>query len=151
MDYETTQLEGYSVIGLGLDCADGETEGIGPLWEKQFFPRWKELNPTQRIVGLSLPREGGFRYLAAAEMPDDATVPDGMERAAVPAGNYLKVRFVGKPTEMPQAFARIFSELLPASGAKQHDSPVCIEDYPHDCWDEATGTVTCDLYVQLAE
>ncbi len=151
MEHEVVNMDGFNVIGLGLDCAQGETEGIGPLWEKQFFPRFKELNPTQRIVGVSFGRPGGFRYMAAAEASADAAVPEGMEAATVPAGRYVKVRFVGKPQEMPATFDAIYGKLLPAEGLVQAGVTVCLEDYPHDCMDEATGTLTCDLYVLLAD
>jgi len=148
--HEIVELEAFGVIGLGLDCAEGETQGIGPLWEEQFFPRWQELDPQQRVVGVCFARTAGFRYLAAAEMPKGSPVPPGMEAAIVPAGRYVKVRFVGKPQEMPVAFETIFSELLPAVGLAAAPGMVCLEDYPHDCMDEATGTLSCDLYVQLA-
>lgn len=150
MDHDVREMTGFRVVGLGLDCPGFDGSGIGKLWG-DLFCRMKELKPIGRMFGISLPRENGYYYIAGAEVAAADSVPEGMEEVQVPDARWFRVHFMDKAPKMSTAFGPIFSEMLPAAGLKPAESPLCLEDYPPDCMDEAAGTLKCDLYVQLAE
>ncbi|MEZ5337783.1 MAG: AraC family transcriptional regulator [bacterium] len=144
------EMAAFEVIGMGVDCPDFDNSGIGPLWWR-FIERLDELGSTGRIVGISYPRENGYYYVAGAEVPAGTELPDGLQHAHVPGGNYFRSQYHDLATRMGTAFSPIFSELLPAAGLTPATEPICIEDYPPDFHDEDAGTFRLDLYVQLDE
>lgn len=150
MEHSIVELDGFQIIGLGIECPGFDGSGIGELWG-QFFQRFGELPQTGRIIGASYPRSDGYYYIAGAEVPAGTAVPQGMVAASVPAARYFKVLFHDKAPKMATAFSPIFSEMLPAAGLEPAADPVCLEDYPEDFMDEEAGTMKLDLLVQLAE
>jgi predicted transcriptional regulator YdeE len=151
MEHEIVNMDSFEIIGIGLACTGFDTRGIPDLWELQFFPRIRELNPELRIIGACLPAVDGFHYVAAAEMPSGSELPQGMEQHVIPAARWFTMRYLGKPAELIMSFAKILHEHLPAAGLKHADGPICLEIYPQDCWNAQTGEVTADLYVQLED
>jgi predicted transcriptional regulator YdeE len=138
-----------TVIGLGVDCPNYDGSGIGECWMR-FNSRQGELPAGGRALGVSLPRENGFYYVAGHEVPAGTPVPEGMETAEIPAADYFCYQFHDRPEQMPAAFGRIFHEGLSSAGVKAAAGPVCWEHYPPDWHDEAAGKFRCELLVQLA-
>jgi AraC family transcriptional regulator len=149
MEHKIVSLPAFRVVGLGLDCPGFKANGIGELWGR-FFPRLGEISRPGRILGVSLPHDNGFYYIAGAETPADAALPPGMEEALIPGGEYFSVRFHDAAPKLSSAFSPIFSQMLPAAGREPAAKPICLEDYPPDCHDPEAGTLKCDLLVQLA-
>jgi predicted transcriptional regulator YdeE len=148
VEHRIVDLPAFTVVGLGVDCPGFDTSGLAGAWER-FLSRMGEL-PAEGTFGAGLPRQNGFYYVAGAKVPAGTSVPTGMEAAAIPGAKYFSVHFAGQPSQMGAAFSRMFSELIPAAGLQFAPGPVCLEEYGPDCHDAATGTLSCDLYVQLA-
>jgi predicted transcriptional regulator YdeE len=149
MEHTVVTSPKLTVVGLGVDCPGYDGSGIGERW-MQFNARCGELPEHGRAIGVSLPRENGFYYVAGYAVQPGTAVPEGMEAAEVPAAEYYCYRFYDHPSQMPAAFGRIFHEGLAEAGRKTPHGPVCWEEYPPDWHDEAAGKFKCDLYVQLA-
>lgn len=148
-EWSVVELPALRVIGLGRDCPGYIANNLGELWG-QSFARSGELPPGGRCIGAGLPRVGGYYYLAGWTVADEVAVPAGMEHTLIPGAQYFKVRFHDKAPLISTAFTTVFCELLPAAGVKPVYGPVCFEDYPPGCHDEAAGTLKADLYVQLS-
>jgi predicted transcriptional regulator YdeE len=147
MDHAIVEPPASIVFGLGLDCPGWDASGIGRLWER-FSSRGAEL-PAGRIWGVSQPRSDGFYYVAGREVTAGTPLPAGLEAVALPAGRYKRAAFDGPPPQMQAAFAALYSA-IPAAGEQAARHGACLELYELDCWDEATGRLRAELYVQLA-
>ena len=91
------------------------------------------------------------RYMAALRFDSlPANLPAGFDSETLEASRYVKVPFLGTPPEMGQEFQRIFNEVLPELGFSIQPGFCCLEEYPEEgAWDEATGRLKADLYVEL--
>lgn len=56
-----------------------------------------------------------FEKWAAVPVPENATIPDGMESLVIPAGLYAVFEYKGLPAAGAKAFQYIFGTWLPAS------------------------------------
>jgi predicted transcriptional regulator YdeE len=148
MEHRIVVLEDFDVIGLSLECRGGP-EGIGNLWER-FFERYEELPPPQGLWGVSFGHgDGSFTYLACVGAAEGAVAPEGMVKRTVPGGRFAVWPFKGEPYDMYREFGAIFEQRLPAAGLTVQQPVTCLELYPTDAWDEATGTLAADLYVAV--
>ena len=146
------ELPGFRVIGLELTCRSEDVPKIPGLWE-ELTQKSGALPPVDGFYGVCLPVEGdphAFRYLACARAAEDAPLPEGFAEARVPAAKYAVFPFKGQPAQMSQAFGEIFTRRLAAAGLNADKSGPCLEQYPDDCMDEATGEIKADLYVAVA-
>ena len=149
MEHTVVDMQAFTVVGLGLDCPNFDASGIGELWTR-FNARCSELPDGGRVLGVGLPRQNGFYYIAGHEVPAGTPVPEGMESTLVPGGRWFKVHFYDHPSQMGPTFGKMFSELIPAAGLQHKPGPVCLEEYPPDWHDEANQKFKCDLFVELA-
>lgn len=154
MDDATTRIEtveSFNVVGLELVCDPDGNYDIPGLWDK-LSKRYEEIENRIDFYGICLPREDskpGFRYIASVKVLGEPKAPDGMVAAEVPAAKYAVYPFKDKVAAMPARFNEIYGKLLGEAGLKPHPSFQCMEYYPHDCYDEATGIITADLYVVI--
>ena len=152
--HEFVELPGMTLTGMAIDCPGFDTSGIPALWDR-FITRCYELAaegklPQDKVVwGASLPAADGFRYLAGFEGDLGPDVPSDFESATLPPARYIKVPFKGLPSEMGAQFQRIFHEVMPPLGHSIKPGFHCLEQYPPDPFDEATGQLSADLYVEL--
>lgn len=151
MEARIVTLEGFLVIGLGLDCKLDDTSGIMPLWEEKFFPRFGEITGSRGIWGVCLDNGDpeGFYYLACCKVGDAAVVPAGMELREVPPHRYAVHGYCGLPREMSKSWQETYKKLLPKAGLTVKLTGPWLEMYPDDCYDPETGKVTCDLYTPV--
>jgi predicted transcriptional regulator YdeE len=147
MERTIIELQPFTVVGKGLDCPGYDASGIGQLWA-DCSPQLAAVVPGARMWGVSIPGQGGFYYLAAVEMPEGSAVPDGLESRVVAGGRYMRAAFNAPPPEMQAAFGQLYGSLAGAGEQPVQGGP-CLEYYPHDCWDEATGSLKAELYVPL--
>jgi predicted transcriptional regulator YdeE len=122
-----------TAIGIGMDCPNHDTSGIGSLWDS-FIPRLAELPPAAQTYGISLPLPSGgtgFRYYACAIVPDGTLAPEGMEAVALPACRFLVREFHDTMDKLPAAFQELYRTDIPArltspsrSSASKYYSPV---------------------------
>jgi predicted transcriptional regulator YdeE len=145
--YIIVKLALLTVIGLGVDCPGYDASGIGPAWDR-FAKRAAEL-PAGPVWGVSLPRVDGFYYVAGQQVPAATPVPEGMEAALIPAGDYYCVSFDDHPSKLPETWKRIFEEDLPAAGLETVDGPLALEEYGPGWNDMEHGKFHLKLYVQL--
>ncbi len=144
-------LPEFTVVGLELVCQMSDVPKIPGLWE-QFISRMGELAGMREVWGVCLPVAGdphAFRYLACAAVADGTAAPAGMVAARVPAAKYAVFPFKGQPQQMSQVFNDIYSRRLAAAGLNADHSAPCLELYPEDCHDEATGEMQAELYVAV--
>ena len=126
--YAVEDKEGLILVGFqgrivtGLSPASNAPEVVPRLWEA-LFGRLDEL--TQRkgdaLYGWvrSDPEDETkevLRYVAAARVSADASVPEGMTRVEVPAGTFAVFTFRGPMRGFLPYLRRIYGEWLPASG-----------------------------------
>jgi predicted transcriptional regulator YdeE len=146
------ELPEFRVIGIGKVCQPVDIPTIPQLWDA-FVPRMPELAPHQEVYGACLTADGGpqsFLYLACAKVAETAPVPAGMMAALVPAAKYAVYPFKGKVQEMGKMFEDIYGRRLAAAGLTPANGGMpCLELYPEDCMDEATGEMRADLYVAV--
>lgn len=86
---------------------------------------------------------------AAITVPEDATLPDGLQEQRLPAGPYARYLHTGPYAHLGDVWARLIGEWLPAAGHTIGDS-VCYEVYlnsPGQVPDEELQTV---LYLPIA-
>ncbi len=151
MEPRTVTLEGFNVVGLGIDCKDDDTSGIEPLWEKKFFPRFEEIKGGLGIWGVCLPNDDpkGFFYMACCKVADGASVPPGMELRKIPPHKYAVHSYSGLPREMAASWQKTIKEVFPDAGLTLKTYGPWLEMYPDDCYDAETGKITCDLYTPI--
>jgi predicted transcriptional regulator YdeE len=147
-----TELPEFKVVGLELVCQMDGSSDIPALWEK-FSPMLDALPPNEGFYGVCLAVDGDpsrFRYLACVRVADGVAVPAGLVEARVPAAKYAVYPFKDKVQEMGKVFADIYNRRLAAAGLQPANGGMpCLECYPANCMDEATGEMMADLYVAV--
>lgn len=137
------------LVGCGWTGSD--TNEIPKLWDEQFMPRVNKLVPGDGVfygfcdMRPGLP-EGAFYYLAAAEQPEGAPVPEGMEEVVVPESDYAVFDHSGPLEKLSESYERAFGE-MGAEGVAQ-DVRHSFELYPSDFCPETNSRV--ELWFSLA-
>jgi len=157
MEHRIVNIDGFDAVGLRTECPGGDISSIGQLWDGFFGAKYREVDGSQGIVGVSWgDGAGGFSYMAAHRVPAGsgaAAAGDDYVARAVPGGRYVGVQWQGKGgPEMSSAFQDIFGKVIPEAGLSVHPEGCCIEDYPNEgAYDEATGTLKAELLVRVAD
>ncbi|MDZ5648109.1 AraC family transcriptional regulator [Nitrospirillum sp. BR 11828] len=124
-------LDAFTVAGPSRRF-DGATKATIPqLWPALIGalpfagqePSWA----TYGVVWAADRSEGSFDYMAGVRITPDATPPAGFTTLRIPAATYAVFRITlnGGPLhpQVKTAMARIWGELIPASGLKVAESP----------------------------
>ena len=129
---------------------------VGPYW--QIGKAFESLLPTAGALGLAghpvaafyddpdvVPEEE-LRSVAGMLVPADADL-GGLEEVWLPDGRFLKAEYVGHPSGLPQAWARLYREYIPDGGHRLRDE-ITFEIYvsSHDAGPEKMQT---DLYAPI--
>lgn len=119
------------LIGMSLRMSFAQLR-VGELF-KSFMPRRKEI-PTPMSADVfsmviyspnhfsNFHPSNEFTRWAALEVPDNSSVPVGMECFELPGGLYAVFDYKGRSTD-PRIFEFIFGFWLPASGYTLDDRP----------------------------
>jgi AraC family transcriptional regulator len=131
-------LPEMKMVGFGtrfisiLSPAKNNSATIPPLWH-QFMG---EIDRISNRVGRAswglvemLPNDANkshpdeMFYIAAAEVADLSSVPEGMLRRIVPAGRYALFTHVGSLDGLARTMIQIYSQWLPKSGVQLRNAP----------------------------
>jgi AraC family transcriptional regulator len=124
-------LDGFTVAGPTARFDDGNKAEIPQLWSRLMgalpfdgqAPNWTCYGVVWNVDRA----EGGFDYLAGVEILDGAALPGGFAEKRMAAATYAVFRIVlnggAVHPQLRDAMARIWGELVPASGLVVADAP----------------------------
>ncbi|MCC3376596.1 GyrI-like domain-containing protein [Cohnella sp. REN36] len=138
---EVRALPSLTLIGAELDVERPRVvpeQAIPALWEAQMSRIRERIGPdaplplTYGLYQYEPPFGPGqdFRYLAAVEVRDEADVPAGWIRRAVPACDYAVVTYRGAQSGIMQIWEYFHREWLPANQAYE-----AVDDYEFERFD----------------
>jgi Uncharacterized protein conserved in bacteria len=138
--YTVTVVERSEENIVGMKIATDMShaaEDCPKLWHDVFGPRMCEVqcDGEARSYGASFTTDiqtGRFDYWAAMPLRKDAPVPEGMEKAILPAGLYAECP-VDSIGALVESYGYIFTEWLPQNNEYQADvNKPSYELYPAD-------------------
>jgi len=131
---------------------------VGPYW--QIGKAFGELMPRAQALGVTglgvaaflddqeaVPEEE-LRSVAGVLVPLDAEIGE-LDEFWLPGGRFLKTEYLGHPSGLPQAWARLYREHIPDGGYELRDE-ITFEVYvsAHDAAEPET--MQTDLYAPIA-
>jgi AraC family transcriptional regulator len=138
MEPRLVTLPEIHVVGLEAEfvsalASDTNNMAVVPRLWGRFLGRRRELTSTRGYTDFGLvygaapgrakPHPEALRYLAGAEVPADAPVPQGMTRRVLPAGRYAKFVHRGSLARLPLTMRYIFSTWLPSASVELREAP----------------------------
>ena len=131
---------------------------VGPYW--QIGKAFAALGPKAEEFGLaghavaaffddqeSVP-EDELRAVAGLLVPPDAEIGE-LEEIWLPGGRFLKAEYLGHPSGLPQAWARLYREYIPDGGYELRDE-ITFEVYVSTHGDAEPEKMQTDLYAPIA-
>ena len=147
------RIETIDLIQVARIRPVGPYAEVGPCFERLF--RWASAIgvPTGRVLTLSWddPETAPTDRLgsdACVELRTEEEPPPGIELCAVGGGRYAVFRLVGPYEGISAAYARLFDEWLPGSGASTDGGP-CMELYRSGPAGTPAEQLVTDLCVPL--
>ncbi len=128
------------LAGIKVETDMSRAQSDCPALWAEFFPRMREIaGQAATSYGLSWISEGEsegagcrFTYWAAAELPEDGAMPEGLDETFIPAGLYAGCA-VPNLKALPQAYEYFYSIWLPGQNAYSLDGKgPSIESYAPD-------------------
>jgi AraC family transcriptional regulator len=128
---DLVHLDAFTVAGPSRRFDVANKAEIPQLWSRLIgalpFEGQRESWATYGVVWAVDRSEGSFSYLAGVGVTDAARPPQGFDTIALPAATYAVFRIVlnGGPLhpQIKAAMAKIWGELVPASGLRVVDGP----------------------------
>jgi AraC family transcriptional regulator len=90
-----------------------------------------------------------LRSDAALSVAPDAVIPPGLGEATIPAGRYACARHVGPYEGLPDSWARLMGQWLPASDERMKNDGVSYEIYRNTPQDAKPEQLVTELYLPL--
>jgi AraC family transcriptional regulator len=130
---------------------------VGPYW--QIGKAFAALVPTARALGLTGSMVAAFyddqeavleealRSVAGVLVPRDAQIGE-LEEVWLPGGRFLQAAYLGHPSGLPQAWARLYREYLPDGGYQLRDE-ITFEVYVSTHDDAEPEKMQTDLYAPI--
>lgn len=124
-------LAAFTVAGYARDFDESNKADIPQLWSRLLaqlpfegqLPSWNSYG----VVSCVSAENGSLRYLAGVAVHADAPLPPGFERLHIAAARYAVFRITlgggGIHLQIKAAMAKIWGELLPASGLRVAAGP----------------------------
>jgi AraC family transcriptional regulator len=151
-DVEVRDRPARRVIGL---AHTGAYQEIGPTFaalsaQVTELGLWPE---AQEFLGLYFDDPGevpedDLRALAGIAVRDDLALPDGLEQTRLTAGKYAVLSFKGPYEGLPDAWAWLYNDWLPASGERPGPGIAC-EVYVNSPTDVAPEDLRTDICAPL--
>lgn len=141
-------------IGLAEPFGYGETAHIPNQWRRfmaEFYPRitHKSQPIPVGIVTSNTDGDTDLCYTCAAEVSRFDTAPAGLVNLAVKPASYAVFAHNRHVAELPQTYAAIWNDWLPASGRKPAEAPSL--ERANATFDPRTGEGGVTLWIPLAE
>lgn len=126
MEPKIVQKEAFTVVGLKVRCAIGQTSNIPQLWGQLMARMGKiqglaEQGNSYGAMTNYDEAGGGWDYIAAFRVEPAAPTPAGMERVDLPAGTYAV--FPCTMLTIQQTYDAIYQQWLPQSGRRHAPAP----------------------------
>jgi AraC family transcriptional regulator len=90
-----------------------------------------------------------LRSDAALSVAPDAVIPAGLGEATIPAGRYARAEHVGPYEGLPDSWARLMGQWLPASDERMKTDGVSYEIYRNTPQDAKPEELVTELYLPL--
>lgn len=137
----------FRVVGLGIDCAFGNTGAIPALWQA-FNARENEVENAVpgALYGVCCMGDGAgnFRYIAGVEAQGSTS---GMEHIDIPAHRYAVFTHSGHISDFAKTVYTIWNKALPDAGLKSAQAPD-FERYDHR-FDGRTGRGEVEIWIPI--
>ncbi len=125
------RIEAFTVAGFARRFGASDKAEIPQLWTRLMrglpFAGMDESWATYGLMWDHDHPEGTFSYMAGVGLKPGAKPPAGFETKAVPAADYLVFRITlnggAMHPQVKSAMAKIWGELIPASGLKIAETP----------------------------
>ncbi|WP_296074969.1 AraC family transcriptional regulator [uncultured Agrobacterium sp.] len=135
------------VVGLGIDCAFGNTGAIPALWQA-FNARENEVENAVpgALYGVCCMGDGAgnFRYIAGVEAKGSTS---GMEHIDIPAHRYAVFTHSGHISDFAKTVYTIWNKALPDAGLNSAQAPD-FERYDHR-FDGRTGRGEVEIWIPI--
>ena len=149
-----TEFRALKVIGVGGTFTPETRSNIPQLWG-QFIPRLGEVVGTASRVtyGVCFPANeaGEFEYIAAIEVAEDSSVPEGMAARGIPAQRYAVFRHnvssANLHEDLQPTIDFIWGDWIKTSGYTHVAAPD-FELYSDD-FDPSAAGAWIDIYVPI--
>ncbi|HEX5208971.1 MAG TPA: AraC family transcriptional regulator [Steroidobacteraceae bacterium] len=140
-------------VGLGEPFDFGETAHIPKQWGRfmaEFYPKigHKSQQIPLGIVTSSSDGATELRYTCAVEVSRFTDIEEGLVRLTVGPASYAVFSHDGHISELPQTYAAIWNDWLPANGGKPAEGPSF--ERPNPTFDTRTGEGGVRLWIPLA-
>ena len=141
-------------VGLAEPFDYGEIAHIPNQWRRfmaEFYPRIEHKSQSIPLGIVSSGSEGDtdLSYTCAVEVSRFNTVPQGLVTLAVKPTTYAVFAHNRHIAELPQTFAAIWNDWLPASGRKPAAAPSL--ERPKATFDTRTGEGGVTLWIPLMQ
>lgn len=142
------------LAGLEETYAYNRTEGIPSLWQR-FNTHFGNI-PGQRgdvaygVCSQADAAAGSFRYMAAVEVEDADSLPNGFSTLKLPKQRYAVFLHRGHISAISLTAQHIFGSWLPQSGLEHGQTPDLIERYD-DRFDPESGMGVVELWIPIKE
>ncbi|MCA1491930.1 AraC family transcriptional regulator [Sinorhizobium alkalisoli] len=142
------------LAGLAETYTYNRTEGIPSLWQR--FNTYFGNIPGQRgnvAYGVCTHADaatGSFRYMAAVEVEDSDSLPNGFSTLKLPKQRYAVFLHRGHISAISNTAQHIFGSWFPQSGLEHGQTPDLIERYD-ERFDPETGQGVVEMWVPIKE
>jgi AraC family transcriptional regulator len=133
----------YHDIGQAFQRLDALARAGGLTGQPDAFLIGIYLDDPQTTPAAELRSDAGITIAAQAPLPA------GLTETRVPAGRYARTTFIGHYAELPDVWARLWREWLPASGQRPAPHP-SFEIYRNTPMDTRAEDLRTDLYLPIA-
>lgn len=151
MKPEIKHKEAFTVVGLKIRT-HAESNDFPKLWG-DYMKRFGELQNFaigNACVGVTIIdpeaemcKDMEFEYMAAAIVPDDAPVPEGMVKHKVSASDYAVFTHKGKLDSLAETYEHIYGHWLP------HSDYECGEGNEIEWYDERFNPESDDSVMEI--
>ena len=157
MEPKIIEKNAFRIAGVELRTSPDENRKnrtIPSFWmkmnqDKTFWDRLGKITSGKAALGVCTDFDGkDFSYWIAMEIPESATVPEGLLVKDIPSQRYAVFTAKGQvPQSVWETLDYIYGEWFPHSGHERFDGPD-IEWYD-ERYNPATGSGEVDLYIPI--
>lgn len=140
------------VVGLGATYTWESTNGISSQWPR-FMAFYDAISEKTAAIPLGVTEppdeDGHFTHLCAVEVARFVDVPVGLRALEMPPRRYAVFEHPGHVSALPDSYAAIWNEALPAHGCVVADAPSLERHNP--TFDTRSGEGGLTLWIPLAD
>ena len=153
MNVTLTDLPAVTVAYMRHIGPYGDT--VTRFWQTRFDP-WLDANDLHHVPLYGISHDDPTivdpqtcRFDAAAEVPADFVVGQGVFKTVLPGGRYAVMAFKGRGDTIGAAWQSLMRDWLPRSGWQMDNRPGFERYPPGGGFDPATGIFLCDICIPV--